>query len=154
MIGPHMLQTWPFVLTKTIFTFLCLWPGCFSVKSELSLTGSSRPRWPFRPGSLTTTKGWGPLLFGRRGAISLPPCCSVILCGHFVVVSPMTDQAVDWSVCWQLRERRQELMRFNWSVSCQLSLVPHLTLSDGASVLHLQGHQCVSVCEDEREREP
>lgn len=44
-------------------------------------------------------------------------------------------------------------MRFNWSVSCQLSLVPHLTLSDGVSLLHLQGHThsvCVCVfCERE-----
>lgn len=51
----------------------------------------------------------------------------------------MTDQAVDWGVCWQLREGRQELMRFNWFVSCRLSLVAHLTLSDGVSLLHLQG---------------
>lgn len=58
----------------------------------------------------------------------------------------MTDQVVDWGVCWQLREGRQELMRFNWSVSCQLSLVPHLTLSDGGSLLHLR-------CTCARERE-
>lgn len=58
-------------------------------------------------------------------------------------MSPLTDQVVDWGVCWQLREGRQELMRFNWSVSCQLSLVPHLTLSDGVSLLHLQGHECL-----------
>lgn len=32
-------------------------------------------------------------------------------------------------------------MRFNWSVSCQLSLVPHLTLSDGVNLLHLQGDE-------------
>ena len=57
----------------------------------------------------------------------------------------LTDQVVDWGVCWPLREGRQELMRFNWSVSCQLSLVPHLTLSDGVSLLHLQRG---------REREP
>lgn len=37
-------------------------------------------------------------------------------------------------------------MRFNWSVSCQLSLVPHLTLSDGVSLLHLQGHEYVREC--------
>lgn len=42
-------------------------------------------------------------------------------------------------------------MRFNWSVSCQLSLVPHLTLSDGVSLLHLQGHE--HVCEGERKRD-
>ncbi len=65
----------------------------------------------------------------------------------------MTDQVVDWGVCWQRRGRRQELMRFNWSVSCQLSLVPHLTLSDGASVLHLHEHLCVCVCVCEKERE-
>ena len=58
----------------------------------------------------------------------------------------LTDQVVDWGVCWHLRERRQQLMRFNWSVSCQLSLVPHLTLSDAVSLLHLQGHECVWVC--------
>lgn len=58
----------------------------------------------------------------------------------------LTDQVVDWGVCWHLREGRQELMRFNWSVSCQLSLVPHLTLSDGVSLLHLQGREYVCVC--------
>lgn len=58
----------------------------------------------------------------------------------------LTDQVVDWSVCWHLREGRQQLMKFNWSVSCQLSLVAHLTLSDGMSPLHLQQNECVCVC--------
>lgn len=91
-----------------------------------------------------------PLLFRQRRGLQVPHSCEVILCGHFVAVSPMTDQVVDWGVCWQLGEGRQELMRFNWSVSCQLSLAPHLTLSDGASLLHLQRHQCVCVCREER----
>lgn len=55
----------------------------------------------------------------------------------------MTDQVVDWTVCWQLREGRGELMSFNWSVSCQLSLDPHLTLSDGVSLLHISERGCV-----------
>lgn len=64
----------------------------------------------------------------------------------------MTDQVVDWAVCWQLREGRQQLMRFNWSVSCQLSLVPHLTLSDAVSLLHQQEHEAhACVCARERE---
>lgn len=65
-----------------------------------------------------------------REELYLCCCHDVILCGRFVIVSPMTDRVVDWAFCWQLQEGRQELMRFNWSVSCQLSLVPHLTLSD------------------------
>lgn len=64
----------------------------------------------------------------------------------------MTDQVVDWAVCWQLREGRQQLMRFNWSVSCQLSLVPHLTLSDTESIAPT-GALGVSVCVCAHERE-
>lgn len=64
-------------------------------------------------------------------------CCrEAISRGHFVIVSPMTDRVVDWTFCWQLQKGSQELMRFNWSVSCQLSLVPHLTLSDTVYWVH------------------
>ena len=57
----------------------------------------------------------------------------------------MTDQVVDCDVLWYPGEGQQKLMRFNWSVSCQLSLVPHLTLSDGVSPLHLHGPKSVGA---------
>jgi len=59
--------------------------------------------------------------------------------GRLAAASPSGWWSCWSAACWQLGERRQELMSFNWSVSCQPPLVPHLTRSDGVR------HEC--VCE-------